>query len=134
MLFQMLAGVLPSRGDSMAELMYKIANEPAPDIRVIRPELSARLADIVALSLSKMPETRYQDGDQFAADLRAAIAEQSAVPAGPAVPAGALAPSPEGSEKTVAFAAGDNPAFARTIAARSLPDPLAGVDAIDLKP
>lgn len=134
MLFQMLAGVLPFRGDSMAELMYKIANEPAPDIRVIRHELSARLADIVALSLSKKPETRYQDGDQFAADLRVAIAELSAVPTGPAVPAGAITPSPEGSEKTAVFAAGDNPAFARTIAGHSLPDPAAGVDATDLKP
>jgi len=50
MLFQMLAGVLPFRGDSMAELMYKIANEPAPDIRTIRAELSEKLANIVALS------------------------------------------------------------------------------------
>jgi serine/threonine protein kinase len=39
MLFQMLAGVLPFRGDSMAELMYKIANEEAPDIRIIRKEI-----------------------------------------------------------------------------------------------
>jgi serine/threonine protein kinase len=31
MLFQMLTGVLPFRGESMAELMYKIANEEAPD-------------------------------------------------------------------------------------------------------
>ncbi len=73
MLFQMLAGVLPFRGDSMAELMYKIANEEAPDIRVIRSDLSENLADLVALSLSKRPETRYQDGDQFAADLRAVM-------------------------------------------------------------
>jgi serine/threonine protein kinase len=39
MLFQMLTGVLPFRGESMAELMYKIANEEAPDLRVIRSEL-----------------------------------------------------------------------------------------------
>jgi serine/threonine-protein kinase len=58
MLFQMLAGVLPFRGDSMAELMYKIANEPAPDIRIIRPELSEKLANIVALSVSKRSEMR----------------------------------------------------------------------------
>ncbi|MEN9436691.1 MAG: hypothetical protein RIR09_1346, partial [Pseudomonadota bacterium] len=38
-LYQLLAGILPFRGDSMAELMYKIANEPAPDIRKLRPEL-----------------------------------------------------------------------------------------------
>ncbi len=75
MLFQMLAGVLPFRGDSMAELMYKIANEPAPDIRIIRAELSEKLANIVALSVSKRPETRYQDGEQFAADLRAVMAD-----------------------------------------------------------
>jgi serine/threonine protein kinase/CHASE2 domain-containing sensor protein len=75
MLFQMLAGVLPFRGDSMAELMFKIANEEAPDIRVIRPELTIAIADIVALSLSKRPETRYQDGNLFAADLRRAFAQ-----------------------------------------------------------
>ena len=133
MLFQMLAGVLPFRGDSMAELMYKIANDPAPDIRAIRHELPARLADIVALSLSKRPETRYQEGDQFAADLRVAIAELSVMSTGPAVPASATT-GPEGIEKTAVFPAGDNPAFARTIAASSLPDPLTGMDATDLKP
>jgi len=79
MLFQMLTGVLPFRGDSMAELMYKIANEEAPDIRIIRPEISERLANVVALSLAKRPETRYQDGDQFAADLKSVQAEMSGV-------------------------------------------------------
>src|SRR6185369_9263286 len=53
MLFQMLCGVLPFRGDSMAELMYKIANEEAPDIRIIRKDLSQGIADVVARSLSK---------------------------------------------------------------------------------
>ncbi len=61
----------------MAELIYKIANEPAPDIRIIRAELSEKLANVVALSISKKPEARYQDGDQFAADLRALMGEMS---------------------------------------------------------
>jgi eukaryotic-like serine/threonine-protein kinase len=77
MLFQMLAGVLPFRGDSMAELMFKIANEEAPDVRIIRPELPESLAHFVALSLTKRPETRYQDGDQFAADLKEVLATMS---------------------------------------------------------
>jgi serine/threonine-protein kinase len=80
MLFQMLAGVLPFRGDSMAELMYKIANEPAPDIRVIRSEISERLAAVVAKSLAKKPEERYQDGDTFAADLKAVLSEAAGTP------------------------------------------------------
>jgi serine/threonine-protein kinase len=77
MLYQMLAGVLPFRGDSMAELMYKIANDEAADIRIIRPELSEAIANIVALALSKRQETRYQNGDQFAADIRAVLSQSS---------------------------------------------------------
>ena len=75
MLFQMLAGVLPFRGDSMAELMYKIANEQAPNIRVVRAELSEKLAHVVMLSLEKKSDMRYQSGDAFAADLRALMAD-----------------------------------------------------------
>ena len=71
MLFQLLTGALPLQGDSMAELMHQIANEPAPDVRTLRPELPAALADIVALALEKRVEVRYADGRQMAADLRA---------------------------------------------------------------
>ncbi|MES3024077.1 MAG: serine/threonine-protein kinase [Pseudomonadota bacterium] len=71
MLFQMLTGELPFQADSLGRLMYMIATDPAPDIRTIRPELSAQLAGIVMRAMSKKPEDRYQDGTQFAADLRA---------------------------------------------------------------
>jgi serine/threonine protein kinase len=102
MLFQMLAGVLPFRGDSMAELMFKIANDEAPDIRIIRGDIPAVLADVVALSLSKRPETRYQDGALFAADLRATMQQLPAGKVDSAVVKGAAAAAPE---RTVAFAA-----------------------------
>jgi eukaryotic-like serine/threonine-protein kinase len=78
MLFQMLAGVLPFRGDSMAELMYKIANDAAPDIRIIRKELPASLAGVAARAMQKQPEDRYQEGAQMAAELRAVLREMSA--------------------------------------------------------
>lgn len=80
MLFQMLTGVLPFRGDSMAELMYKIANEEAPDIRIVRNEIPDQLAEVVARSLAKRSDLRYQDGDAFAADLRAVIAVMAGPP------------------------------------------------------
>ncbi len=73
MLFQMLTGVLPFRGESMAELMFKIANDEAPDVRTVRADLSAELARVVALALRKQPDMRYQNGAQFAADLRSAL-------------------------------------------------------------
>jgi serine/threonine-protein kinase len=62
MLFQLLTGVLPFRATSLAELMSKIANDPAPDIRQFRSELPEGLAHIVARLLEKLPENRYQDG------------------------------------------------------------------------
>ena len=73
-LFQLLTGTLPLRGASMTELMHKIASVEAPDVRQLRPELSAAVAKVVALSLQKRPEARYQTGRQFAADLRQALA------------------------------------------------------------
>lgn len=75
-LFQLLTGSLPLRGESMTELMHKIATVKAPDIRQTRPELSPAVARAVALALEKRPEDRYQTGRQFAADLRAAAAAQ----------------------------------------------------------
>ncbi|MGH8858127.1 MAG: protein kinase domain-containing protein, partial [Polaromonas sp.] len=125
MLFQMLAGVLPFRGDSMAELMYKIANEEAPDIRVIRKELSARLSGLVALSLAKRPELRYQDGGQFAADLRAVIAELGdAAPAAArfdatVVQAAPGAPAPRAYDATQAMNAAAAQAFEKTLVVRA---------------
>lgn len=106
MLYQMLTGVLPFRGDSMAELMYKIANEAAPDIRLVRKDLSPGVATVVALSLNKRLELRYQTGAQFAADLRAIGVESSPhmVPASATVPQPASAASAAEFEKTVAAA------------------------------
>jgi len=87
MLFQLLTGVLPFRGDSMAELMHHIANDEARDICSIRPALPPALARVVALSLSKRPQARYQDGAQFAFELRAVL---SALTGDVAAPGGAL--------------------------------------------
>ena len=101
MLFQLLTGTLPHTGDSMAKLMYQIANDPAPDVRSLRPELPEALANVVALALEKRPEVRYADGRQMAADLRAVAAQVAA--AGPA----AEASVPDEFEKTVTFSRSD---------------------------
>ncbi|WP_291083246.1 serine/threonine-protein kinase [Hydrogenophaga sp.] len=70
MLFQLLTGVLPLKGDSMAALMYQIANQPAPSVRSLRPELPQALADVLERILSKSPGDRYQTGAELAAQLR----------------------------------------------------------------
>ena len=78
MLFQLLTGALPHASESMAQLMNQIANEPAPDVRTLRPELPEELANVIALALEKRPEVRYADGGQLAADLRTVAALMAA--------------------------------------------------------
>ena len=78
MLFQLLTGALPHASESMAQLMNQIANEPAPDVRTLRPELPEALANVIALALEKRPEVRYADGVQLASDLGAVAAMMAA--------------------------------------------------------
>jgi CHASE2 domain-containing sensor protein/tRNA A-37 threonylcarbamoyl transferase component Bud32 len=78
MLFQMVTGQLPFQADSLARLMYMIANEAPPDIRSIRAELPEQLSMIISLALNKKVEARYQDGARFAADLRALMTTMNA--------------------------------------------------------
>jgi eukaryotic-like serine/threonine-protein kinase len=73
MLYQMTTGRLPFKGESMATLMYKIANEPHESIFVVRPELQQMrpcLAAIIDRALNKDADKRYQTGDEMARDLQ----------------------------------------------------------------
>ncbi len=124
MLFQLLAGVLPFRGDSMAELMYKIANEPAPDIRKIRPEIPRELVIVLGKALTKAPQDRYQSGAAFAADLRETLAHGlagggDAASAGPAVTAQPHTPAPQRPAAFDATVPDGQAAFAATMPARA---------------
>ena len=64
--YQLACGYLPFEGESMAQLMFKIANEPHPDIRTRNAQLPACVAAIVNKALAKNPDQRYQDGEQMA--------------------------------------------------------------------
>jgi serine/threonine-protein kinase len=69
-LYQMSCGKLPFEGDSMAQLMFKIANEPHTDILSINPDLPSCLVEIINRSLSKRVEDRYANGAEMAEALR----------------------------------------------------------------
>jgi serine/threonine-protein kinase len=73
-LYQMVCGKLPFEGDSMAQLMFKIANEPHPDIRSMSADLPESLVAIIDKVLTKDPDQRYQTGAEFAQDIRTCLA------------------------------------------------------------
>jgi serine/threonine-protein kinase len=70
-LFQLLAGQLPFRADSMTGLMDKIANAPHPPLRTIRPDLPPCVGLIVDRALQKDPARRFVTGAEMARALRA---------------------------------------------------------------
>jgi serine/threonine-protein kinase len=70
MLFQLVTGRLPFQGDSMATLMYKIANENHPAADSIRPDLPRCVSIVINRALAKDREKRYQTGAQMASDIR----------------------------------------------------------------
>ena len=73
MFYQLLCGELPFKSDTMTSLMFKIANDPYPDINTIRPELAdiaPCLSTILKKALAKKPEERFQRGSDMANIIR----------------------------------------------------------------
>lgn len=73
-LYQLLTGSLPFQADSMATLMFKIANEPHAPASALRPDLPAKLNIVIDRALQKDLEKRYQRGSELARDLRFVLA------------------------------------------------------------
>jgi len=73
-LYQLLSGKLPFEGESMAQLMFKIANEPPTDIRTVNPGLPPGVAAFLERAMAKNPDERFQSGEEFAQALRIAPA------------------------------------------------------------
>jgi tRNA A-37 threonylcarbamoyl transferase component Bud32 len=84
-LYEMLAGSAPFGGDSdMATAVARLTNAPEP-IRTARPDVSRHLEDVVARSLARDPEYRYQSAQAFKDALK---------PVDDMAPTGPLAPPP----------------------------------------
>ncbi|MBP9713022.1 MAG: CHASE2 domain-containing protein [Sterolibacterium sp.] len=77
-LYQLLCGRLPFEGDSMAQLMFRIANEAHPDIRLYIRGAPPPLVAIIDKALCKDIEQRYQTGADMAQDLRRCIEQLKA--------------------------------------------------------
>jgi len=73
-LFRCVTGRLPFLATDVGELLRQHTVETPPDVRQLRPELSAAFAAMVAKLLAKDPDDRYQTGEGLVADLRALAA------------------------------------------------------------
>ena len=72
-LYELLTGEKPFQGDSMATLLFQIANQPHPSPVTIRADLPEACAPIIDKALTKDAAQRYQRGQEMAQDLRACL-------------------------------------------------------------
>jgi serine/threonine protein kinase len=69
-LYQCLTGGTPFNGEGVSALMYQITNHNPPPPSTLNPDVPVMLDYIVAKSLAKSVDERYQSAEDFAADLR----------------------------------------------------------------
>ncbi len=77
-LYEMLTGDVPFKGDNQVAVAMKHVREELPDVRAQRPEVSAALASVVDTATAKRPEDRYADDQELIADLEDVLAIETA--------------------------------------------------------
>ncbi len=70
MFYQLVTSHLPFEGETDMQVMYRIAQEPHPDIFAIRPDLPPCVAGVINRALEKDMERRYQSGHEMAQAIR----------------------------------------------------------------
>src|SRR5262249_2561523 len=78
--YEMLAGSKPVRGEHEAAVKYSIMNEEPKPLAAIRSDCPPRLDEIMRKMLQKKPGERYQTAGQIVADLKKVGLSGSAAP------------------------------------------------------
>jgi serine/threonine protein kinase len=94
-LYEMLVGAAPFNGENVTALMYQIVNFVPPAPSTVNDAVPELLDYIVAKSIAKPLEERYQDAAELARDLRECERQLVALSTAPGA-----APAPAGDAKT----------------------------------
>ncbi|MFZ0380392.1 MAG: protein kinase, partial [Solirubrobacteraceae bacterium] len=77
-LYEMLTGEVPFKGENQVAVAMKHVREELPDVQHKRPEISAALASVVDVATAKRLEDRYADDAELIADLEDVLAIETA--------------------------------------------------------
>jgi serine/threonine-protein kinase len=77
-LYEMLVGEVPFKGETQVAVAMKHVREQLPDVQSKRPEVSAALAAVVDNATAKRVEDRYADDAELIADLEDVLAIETA--------------------------------------------------------
>ncbi|HEY5188973.1 MAG TPA: protein kinase [Solirubrobacteraceae bacterium] len=77
-LYEMLTGEVPFKGENQVAVAMKHVREELPDVQLKRPEVSASLAAVVETATAKHEDDRYADDAEMIADLEDVLAIETA--------------------------------------------------------
>jgi len=77
LLYELLTGEVPYPAESMLAVATRHVNEPPPSVRQRRPDVSARVDEVVRRAMAKSTEERFPSLDAFLAALETAMAEDA---------------------------------------------------------
>ena len=77
-LFEMLTGDVPFKGENQIAVAMKHVREDLPDVQTRRPEVSAALAAVLDRATAKDLDHRYPDAQSMIADLEDVLATETA--------------------------------------------------------
>ncbi|MGB7342556.1 MAG: serine/threonine-protein kinase [Phototrophicaceae bacterium] len=73
MAYELLTGKQPFSGTTPMQMILAHINNPVPDVREVRSDLSEEIARVIKQGLAKNPDERYQSAGDFAEALSRAI-------------------------------------------------------------
>src|SRR5258708_4412316 len=76
MLFEMLGGEVPFKGDTPFTLMYMHLNDPPPSLRSLRADIPPEIEQVVKGALAKSPSDRFRSAGAMAKPFRGALEGQ----------------------------------------------------------
>jgi serine/threonine protein kinase/predicted esterase len=69
-MYEMLSGELPFRGDREASILYSVVHEEPKPLQEIKRDLPPELQQIITRALKKKPESRYSSAAEMLKDLK----------------------------------------------------------------
>ena len=73
MMYELLTGTLPFRGDNAVEIALKHLKEPIPSIRTELPEIPQSIENIIIKATAKNPKNRYANANEMHDDLATSL-------------------------------------------------------------
>ena len=73
MMYELLTGFLPYKGDNAVEIALKHLREPLPSVRKFDPTIPQSIENVIIKATAKNPKNRYKDAREMHDDLKTAL-------------------------------------------------------------